>query len=77
MNREKAVRGTLKIVLPEIADVKIYNVATYKVFEAIGVQGKIEWDCKNKDGQNVAPGIYYYIIELSGEKYKGKIYITK
>ncbi len=77
INREKAARGTLKIEVPETADIKIYNVATFLVFEIKGVIGHYEWNCKNKDGQNVAPGIYYYIIEMGGNKYKGKIYITK
>ncbi len=76
-NREKAVRGSVKIELPGIADVRIYNVATYKVFEAIGVRGKIEWDCKNMDGQSVSPGIYYYLIDIGSKRYRGKIYITK
>ena len=76
-NRDKAIRGTIKIELPGLADIKIYNVGTFKVYEKTGAYGKIEWDCKNMDGQPVAPGIYYYIIEVGKDKYKGKIYITK
>jgi flagellar hook assembly protein FlgD len=76
-NREKAVRGTLKIEVPAEADIRIYNVETYKIFEAKGVTGRIEWDGKNMKGEKVAPGIYFYVVEMGGEKFTGRIFITK
>jgi len=76
-NREDAFGGTLKIELPFEADVFIYNIAGYKVFEEKGVTGRREWDGKNKNGEKTAPGIYYYIVRMSGKEYKGRIFITK
>ncbi len=76
-NREKAVRGTLKFDVPAVADIRIYNVDTYKVFEALRVERHAEWDGKNLKGQKVATGVYYYIVETAGETYKGKIFVIK
>ena len=35
----------------------------------------VEWDCRNKGGKKVAPGVYIYKIFLSGEKFSGRIFI--
>ena len=76
-DREKAHNGTLKIELPDVSDVAIYNIETYLVFQKKGVTGRIEWDGKNMDGEKVAPGIYFYIIDIAGSRHQGKIFITK
>lgn len=76
-NREKAVRGTVKIEVPSTADIYIYNIETYKVFEAKGVDRRVEWNCTNIKGEKVAPGIYLYVIDMAGDKVRGKIFITK
>lgn len=72
-NFTKTYNSTLKILLPQIADVYIYNIQGYKVFEALQVTGRIEWDGKNREGEDTAPGVYFYIIEMSGERYRGRI----
>ena len=77
-NREKAIGGTLKIeFLPAKTKVSIYTVNGYKVYSNNDAYGRIEWDGKNMEGEKVAPGIYFYIIETKNEKIIGKIFITK
>ena len=72
-NFTKTFNKTLKILLPRQADVYIYNIQGFKVFEALGVSGRIEWDGKNREGENTAPGVYLYIVDMSGERYRGRI----
>jgi len=77
-NSEKAVNGTLKIeYLPENTRVSIYTVHGFKVYYKENTNGRIEWDGKNMEGEKVAPGIYFYIIETKNEKIIGKLFITK
>ena len=76
-NRDTAVRGTVKIEVPSVADVFIYNIGTFKVFEARAVERKTEWNGRNLQGEKVAPGVYLYIVDMGAEKVEGKIFITK
>ena len=77
-NREKAIGGTLKIeFLPAKTKVSIYTVNGYKVYSNNDAYGRIEWDGKNMEGEKVAPGIYFYIIETQNDKIIGKLFITK
>jgi hypothetical protein len=77
-NSEKAVNGTLKIeYLPENTRVSIYTVHGFKVYYKENTNGRIEWNGKNMEGEKVAPGIYFYIIETKNEKIIGKLFITK
>ena len=77
-NREKAIRGTLKIeFLPQNSKIRIYTIDGYLVYEERDAAGHIEWDGKNKKGEKVSPGIYIYIIDTEEKTYKGKIYIIK
>lgn len=75
---EKAVSGTLKIeFLPENSKVYIYTINGYKVFAIENAYGRIEWDGKNKDGEIVAPGIYFCIIITEKEKIIKKFIIAR
>jgi hypothetical protein len=76
-NRERAVGGSVKFEVPSTADIHIYNIETYKVFEAKSATGRVEWNCTNIKGEKVAPGVYLYIVEMAGETVRGKLFITK
>jgi hypothetical protein len=77
LDRSKAYNKSLKIELPWVCDVDIYNIQAYLIFEAKGVSGKIEWDGKNKAGEEVSPGVYYYVIKTPSGKLSGKIFLVK
>jgi flagellar hook assembly protein FlgD len=63
--------------LSPASDIVIYNIQGLKVAEFTDVSGKFEWNGKNMDGQQVAPGIYLYIVKTTNREYSGKIYIVK
>ena len=59
------------------ADVLIYNLLGERVIELGGSQvdsarGLACWDLRNSHGNMVAPGIYYYRVRASGQKFIGK-----
>ena len=72
------------IGLPETATIRIYTVAADLV-ETIdhdnaksGLEDLAFWDLKNKEGQEVAPGVYIYHIESAGlGSIEGKVMIIK
>ncbi len=77
-NRETAFNHTLKFdFLPPNSNVVIYNIEGFKIYEINGATGRIEWDGKNKNGEQVAAGIYFYIVTTTNGTYKGKIYLVK
>ena len=64
--------------ITEDAVVSFYNrggamVRSFKNDEVAG--GILEWDGCGKDGQLVAPGVYYYVIRHSGKVKKGKFIV--
>jgi flagellar hook assembly protein FlgD len=63
--------------MPPFCNIRVYNIAGYKVFKAEKASGRLEWNGTNMEGEKLAPGIYYYIIEAPGKKYTGKLYFTK
>lgn len=77
IDREKAAGGTLKFSLPTAAHIKVYNIEGFIVYDKKDAYGKTEWNCRNRQGEKVSPGVYYYIIKLADEEVKGKIFITK
>ncbi len=77
-NPEKAISGTLKIeFLPEYSKIYIYTINGYTVFSKENCYGRIEWNGKNKNGEDVAPGIYFCVIITEDEKIIKKLIITK
>lgn len=61
------------------ANIKIFNIAGEKVFDkTISTDtGLFVWDAKNNYGNNVASGIYIYIVDSNGKKTKGKLAIER
>ena len=61
------------------ANIKIFNVAGEKVFDrTISTdEGLFIWNAKNDSGNNVASGIYIYIVDSGGKKTKGKLAIER
>jgi len=56
---------------------KIYNLAGELVYEKEG-KNKITWNLKNKDGEEVASGIYiYFLRDENGSTKRGKIGVIK
>ncbi|MCE5299259.1 MAG: gliding motility-associated C-terminal domain-containing protein [Spirochaetia bacterium] len=63
--------------IPVSSRVRIYNVAGFLIFKAENVAGRVEWNGRNRQSRECAPGVYVYIIEAGGDKLKGKIYLTR
>ena len=62
------------------AEIRIYNIAGELVFKekAIDSSGYYEWDITNKDGRQVASGVYVYLITNDlGQKKTGRMAIIK
>jgi len=66
--------------LPPNSTVQIYTLSGENVISLSTLTGtRVEWGGKNKKGQEVASGIYYYVIinKNSKEVVRGKIFIIK
>ena len=61
------------------ANIKIFNIAGEKVFDKTvsADNGVFIWNAKNNSGNNVASGIYIYIVDSNGKKTKGKLAIER
>lgn len=58
--------------------IKIFNIAGELVKELETYESQVEWDLKNEAGNNVASGIYIYlIIDDAGHKKLGKLGIIR
>jgi len=76
----RAVGGTLKFInLTANVNIKIYNSVGELVWEKteLGGTGRIEWNGKNNSGNDVAPGVYIYVITSGTEKVTGKIGLVR
>jgi hypothetical protein len=67
--------------LPNLCTVRIYTVSGELVDE-INYNGQFRgdtfWDLKNSQGQEVAPGLYIYVVEASGvEDHIGKFAVIR
>ncbi|SVD26427.1 uncharacterized protein METZ01_LOCUS379281, partial [marine metagenome] len=40
-------------------------------------RGDLFWDLKNGSGELIAPGLYIYVVESSGEKHMGKFAVIR
>ena len=68
------------IGLPETATIMIYTVSAdhVRTLRHQDAESDLEfWDLKNKDGEEIAPGVYMYQVESGGETAEGKVMIIK
>ena len=68
------------IGLPETATIMIYTVSAdhVRTLKHQDAESDLEfWDLKNKDGDEIAPGVYIYQVESGGETAEGKVMIIK
>ena len=67
------------INLPSRAKVDVYSVAGDLVRSLNHEDGddSLDWDLKNDGGEDVAPGIYLYHVEASGETATGRFVIVR
>lgn len=67
--------------LPRTAHVEIYSVAGDLVRELDKIDDdnvdSIDWDLKNDDGRDVAPGIYVFLVQASGETKTGRFVVAR
>ncbi len=65
--------------LPHNSSIKIYDVSGSIVrIIAAGNSVSAVWDAKNEDGEDVAVGLYIYVVtDSSGDKRSGKIAVKK
>ncbi len=63
--------------LPADCDIYIYNVAgdlirhlEHKTGDSTDPNGTVEWDVRNKENQDIAPGIYVYVVYVNNEEKK-------
>ena len=80
-NRSDAVNGTLKFAnMVPGALLQIYTISGELVYAAdIGHNVKYYWDCRNRNSNSVAPGIYFWVVKnpVNNRTDTGKIYIVK
>lgn len=80
-NSATAVNGMLKFAnLVPGARIQIYTLSGEMVYTAdIGHNLKYFWDCKNRHGNPISQGIYYWVVKnpVNGRTDTGKLYIVK
>jgi len=86
VNFQTAIRNTVKFErMTAGASIKIFNLHGSLVKDLPtgtatndGSSGHAEWDGKNDQGEQVASGLYFYVVtSASGEKKSGKLAVTK
>jgi len=68
--------------LPSVCDITIYTVSGNQVrtlhHQSASGEGYTYWDCLNHQGQNVAYGLYVYVVKTpAGKKHSGKLMIIR
>lgn len=59
-----------------VTSVRIFTIAGEQVRTLSGTQS-VQWDLRNGSGENVASGIYIYLLNANGEQHSGKIAIIR
>ena len=59
-----------------VTSVRIFTVAGELVRKLSGTQS-VQWDLRNSAGENVASGIYIYLLNANGEQRSGKIAVIR
>ena len=55
---------------------RIFTISGELVRTLSGTQ-KVQWDLRNNSGENVASGIYIYLLDANGEQHSGKIAVIR
>ena len=85
------VHGKVTIRLPQSYQsaekfrITIYNIAgrpvkisdSSSLETSMGDEGLVYWDGRNDNGDMVASGLYYYVVDTGGKKFRGKITLIK
>lgn len=76
-----AVGGKLKFAnMVPGALLQIYTLTGELVYSVdIGQNVKYFWNCKNRDGKNISPGIYFWVVKnpVNGRTDTGKLFIVR
>ena len=59
-----------------VTTAKIFTIAGELVRSLSGTQS-VQWDLRNGNGENVASGVYIYLLIANGEQHSGKIAIIR
>ena len=59
-----------------VTSVRIFTIAGEQVRTLSGTQS-VQWDLRNGSGENVASGVYIYLLNANGEQHSGKIAIIR
>lgn len=59
------------------ASIRIYTASGHKVFDLQVNTPTYDWNVKNSDGENLASGVYLYVIESPQNKKNGKLIIIQ
>lgn len=64
--------------LPANCSIRIFTISGHKAKEFDNVTGSVTWDLTNENGDQVASGIYIYLItDSQGDKARGKVAVIK
>jgi hypothetical protein len=59
------------------SSIRIYTTSGHKVFDIEVNTPSYQWNVKNSSGQNVASGVYFYVIQSPESKKNGKLIIIQ
>jgi len=59
-----------------VTSVRIFTISGELVRKLSGTQS-VQWDLRNSAGENVASGVYIYLLIANGEQHSGKIAIIR
>ena len=55
--------------LPAGSRVRVFTTSLWRVWDqSIAVPGTIEWDGRNLDGRDTAPGVYFYMVDFGDNR---------
>jgi len=59
------------------ASIRIYTASGHRIFDHQVTSDTYDWNIKNSSGENVASGVYFYVIESPNGKKDGKLIIIQ
>jgi len=77
-NPGKAVNGSVKFRGMRVGGkIRVYTISGRLVWDAVAGVDPVEWNGKNKAGEEVVPGIYLWTSEGELGKERGKIFLQR